>query len=452
MRCNGNSHKYDDIDNKTPNATIVSCEETKGCQEIRQDSTRTTVLYKGCSKRGNLLSAGCEAIVSCKRGTDSGVDFENVSGAYPQPDKYLLPGQQRLRCSLDGSGWVDQFGAKVSQPLQCVDGCVSPATSTTIEKLRQLRETYVNKEFTLISDEEGNTITKCVSIETSRRILEERERLQKSDHSFYCNLEAKIKNDTIEYYYDDFCENACTQFMLILPPNVELAQKPATFKHGVRSYVREGDGYTFKCKEGFMYPAFTSSSQTGRQKLVCKGHSHRYSDVDPRLTNAYILSCVEIQGCKGPTSPKIGTVINKVGCVQTAGLYRHGCKITSYCEEGYYPVDEALLSDGSQELYCNPGNEAFVDDQGSPVSQVMECKPGCVDKGHAIFKRVESSTTREFTTVIDAKGNVLSKCASGKDPYSDRHNCFSRIHSPGVGNSRKTQPEIPVPGKHDRSR
>uniref|UniRef100_A0A914CLV1 Sushi domain-containing protein n=1 Tax=Acrobeloides nanus TaxID=290746 RepID=A0A914CLV1_9BILA len=398
LRCAGNTHEYDDIDTKEK--TIVPCEESNGCEEIRQDSTRTIVTLRGCSKRGNLLSAGCEVIISCKR------------GSYPQPDQYLFPGDQRLKCSADGSGWVDQFGDKVSKPLKCNDGCVNPLASTTIEKIRELKESYVNQEFTLVLDEKGNTITRCVTVESARRILEEREKVQKSDHSFYCNLEEKIKNETSEYYYDDFCENACTQLLLKLPPNVELSNKPESFKHGIRSYVREGDAYELKCKAGFMYPGFTTSSRTGRQKLVCNGPSHRYDDADSRLRNSPILSCVEVQGCAELPAPKVGTVINKVSCTKQDGLYRYGCKITTFCEEGHYPIDESLLSSGSQDLYCNTGSDSFADEQGNAVSQHMECQPGCIDKGHSIFKKIESSMKREFTTVIDEKGNVVSKCAS----------------------------------------
>ena len=72
LRCEGKTHQYDDIDTKGINATIVPCEETKGCTEIRQDPTRTVVKLKSCSKRGNLLSAGCEQDISCKKGNNIG--------------------------------------------------------------------------------------------------------------------------------------------------------------------------------------------------------------------------------------------------------------------------------------------------------------------------------------------------------------------------------------------
>lgn len=230
--------------------------------------------------------------------------------------RYLYPGYQQLKCSADGSGWKDQFDKPVRGGFECLPGCINPTKSFT----DTYHSTNVSekREYVFITDFEGHTLAECLSgmsklsgggnsfdrkskrfaVEIVKQETERMRHLAEKDHKFYCHLDEKILNDTIDMHYDDFCKDACAELMTPLPANVQITKVPRVFTHGGRKYVADTDGYTLQCADGFTFPPDSAAGHNGYQKLICNGGSHRYDDPDSGVKSAPILPCTPVQGCK----------------------------------------------------------------------------------------------------------------------------------------------------------
>lgn len=253
-----------------------------------------------------------------------------------------------------------------------------------------------------------------VSVDTIKREIERIIKKQADDHKFYCDLQEKIENDTVEFYYDDFCKDACHELMKPLPANVKINKSPRIFPHGDRQYVPKNDKYELTCAEGFQYPSATPAADKGKQTLVCNGQTHRYDDPDSGVKSAKPIGCVPITGCKPLPKEGDGTVVKMDKCSLKGAVYEYGCVVTTYCKEGYYPENKKLWKNGGQDLSCKVGTgDKFVNENGSPVVNYMKCIKGCVDRKES-DKDTIIDENREYTTVMNYEGKILAKCASSK--------------------------------------
>uniref|UniRef100_A0A7E4V7G8 Sushi domain-containing protein n=1 Tax=Panagrellus redivivus TaxID=6233 RepID=A0A7E4V7G8_PANRE len=400
LKCNGKTNKYvDPLNSAAGDVPIAPCEKVKGCREIEQTDPNVQSSLLSCSRSDGYALGNCVVKNQCKQ------------GSYPKNPKYLQDGNEEIICSPDGRGWLNQFGDVITEPFECVPGCVKQ-TSGLASRLIVENNTKT-EDYMYVENSAGQTIAECLSVDKIKSISDIIQRIQAHDHKFYCNLKQKLENDKIDYYYNSFCKQTCRQLKSPLPPHVNIEKVPQTFEWDGMVYVPSNEKYVLKCAPGYEYPQGSTAAPRGSQTLVCNGASHFYDDAATGVHKAPVLGCVPVSGCPALPAPSAGAVVEYKGCTKKGAVYADGCKVSTTCKEGYYPVDKSLWPTQGQELTCNlAANNNFITSNGKPVTKFLTCRKGCVKKDPEADVHTNVDENKDYTTVMDYSGRVLAKCVS----------------------------------------
>uniref|UniRef100_A0A1I7WG75 Sushi domain-containing protein n=1 Tax=Heterorhabditis bacteriophora TaxID=37862 RepID=A0A1I7WG75_HETBA len=429
LKCNGDTNQYDDVDSGIRNATVLPCEEAKGCQALSPtENSKKPEQISTCYQNGEYYNDECILLYGCQE------------GSYPVDKEYLYDGGQKLTCIEQHQAWMDKKNKTQTSVLECRKGCAKVDYTEIRDILKENGNTINYDRYT---DTEGGSHT-CYSRLSYIKITEVINRVMMNKNPYFCKDSDSTTNTNVILNMKNACENSCVALNTTsLPSGVVVKSQPPAFKpYDEDEYVGEGRIFVFECSDGFEYPPGSSHAQQRQQRLMCLNDGN-YSDTTTGQNTKNILPCQKAIGCS-PLSPSSGVNREVENCVKMGPVFRAGCQVTFTCYDGHYPVKKSHRDKSAQVLECRidllTGPE-WVDVISRQITEQLTCIAGCLDPKELI-KETENEILIEKLnyqgTEVICKTVNISTSLENVPPEIRRYYCGR-----GDGTTVSNSTEIP---------
>ncbi|GMT23621.1 hypothetical protein PFISCL1PPCAC_14918, partial [Pristionchus fissidentatus] len=358
--CNGATRNFESIKKKgNPFTKPEECERKKGlneCKIIPQDASKTVSQLVKCDV-GEYVKTGCTVKVRC------------ADGHYPKKvDYHTVLGDQEMICTSGGEGWRDQYNNIISDPLECIAGCLnrsSTSTDVVVEANNYISTTH--KKAT------------CKTMKLTVKSVANSTR-------YSCPVENPGEKTT-----DNGCTNSCKALDTNLPAGVVIEKAAEAFA-GVPSFVFGDETYVFKCLPGYVYPSKSPHRPLGKQSLKCNGDYKTYDDMESGATDGKVEACEKAPGCKKPVLSDNSVTVTGPECWVGSDYLNDKCTVEIKCEPGYYPEDKLILYGDNVKLKCDESKEAWVDVKTGETKEdtKIKCIKGCVEIDPKVSREVKA--------------------------------------------------------------